>query len=235
MTIFAPEKLNNMDSPGTGQKIESGYLQKAISYDAYKLLISDLLSAGKTTGPIQSEAMVHYTQLNQQRMHRVEKTIQVMPEVAAQLLNIAQAQIWLVLTEAWCGDAAQSLPVIHALAELNPLISLRLLLRDENLELMDRYLTNGVSRSIPKLIAVDAATGDVLFTWGPRPATLQESFTGMRSEGLPFEVIKEELQRWYNQDKTVAVQQELAALLAGMPPAQAGGTSPDQATKKPKS
>lgn len=223
-----------MDSPGTGQKIESDYLQKAISYDAYKRLIDDLLIAGKTTGPIQSEAMVHYTQLNQQRMHRVEKTIQVIPEVAAQLLTVNQPQVWLVLTEAWCGDAAQSVPVMHALAELNPLISLRLLLRDENLELMDRYLTNGISRSIPRLIAVDAATSDVLFTWGPRPLVLQESFQGMRSEGLPLEVIKEELQRWYNQDKTVAVQHELAALVGGSG-AQAGGTSSDQATEKPKS
>src|SRR5580692_605838 len=146
MTIFAPEKLNNMDSPGTGQKIESGYLQKAISYDAYKRLLEDLLSAGKTTGPLQSEAMVHYAELNLQRMHRLEKTIQVLPAVATQMSGVDRSQIWLVLTEGWCGDAAQSLPVIHALAELNPLISLRLLLRDENLELMDRYLTNGVSR-----------------------------------------------------------------------------------------
>jgi Thioredoxin len=204
-----------MDSNGTGQKIESDYLQKAISYDAYKSLIDDLVNAGKATGPDQSEAMVHYTQLNQQRMHRVEKTIQVLPEVAAQLTSVNRAQVWLVLTESWCGDAAQSVPVIHALAKLNPLISLRLLLRDENLELMDRYLTNGVSRSIPKLIAVDALTSEVLFTWGPRPAALQESFEGMRSEGLPYQVIKEELQRWYNQNKTVMIQEEMAVLAAG--------------------
>jgi len=204
-----------MNSTGTGQKIESGYLQKAISYDAYKRLIDELVSAGKTTGPDQSGPMVHYTQLNQQRMHRVEKTIQVLPAVATQLLSVNRSRIWLVLTEAWCGDAAQSLPVIHALAELNPLISLRLLLRDENLELIDRYLTNGVSRSIPKLIGVDAVTSDVLFTWGPRPSALQESFEGMRSEGLPFDVIKEELQRWYNQNKTVMIEEELGALAAG--------------------
>jgi hypothetical protein len=215
MTTFAPEKLNNMYSPGTGQKIESGYLQKAISYDAYKRLLEDLLSAGKTTGPHQSESMVHYAQLNLQRMHRLEKTIQVLPAVATQLSSVDRPQTWLVLTEGWCGDAAQSLPVKNALAELNPLISLRLLLRDENLELMDRFLTNGVSRSIPRLIAVDAVTSEVLFTWGPRPAALQESFEGMRSEGLPFEVIKEEIQRWYNQNKTVAIEQELAALAAG--------------------
>jgi hypothetical protein len=206
-----------MSSPGTGQKIQSDYLEKAISYDAYKQLLDELLAEGKTTGSYQSADMIHFAQLNQQRMHRLDKTLELVPIVKQQMLSVNRPQTWLVLTEGWCGDAAQSLPVIHALAELNPLISLRLLLRDENLELMDRYLTNGVSRSIPKLIAVDTATGQELFTWGPRPAVLQESFEGMRSEGLPHEVIKEELQRWYNKNKTMMIQQEVAALAAAVP------------------
>lgn len=209
-----------MESKRTGRKVEPVYLEKAISYEAYKQLVDDLLAAGKATGPDSSEAMVHYSGLNQQRMHRLEKTIQVLPAVREQVSGIGKPQTWLVLTEGWCGDAAQSLPVMHALAVLNPLISLRLLLRDENLELMDRYLTNGVSRSISKLIGLDTATGEELFTWGPRPAALQASFLGMRGEGLPFNVIKEELQRWYNKDKTVTIQQELAGLAAGA----SGGT-----------
>jgi hypothetical protein len=156
--------------------------------------------------------MTHYSQLNVQRMHRVEKTIQILPEVKEGMLAVTRPQTWLVLTEGWCGDASQSLPVIKALADLNPNIRMRILLRDDNPELIDRYLTNGISRSIPKLIALDPATGAELFTWGPRPIALQESFYGMRSEGLPFDVIKEELQRWYNADKTVSIQRELAAL-----------------------
>jgi hypothetical protein len=202
-----------MDTPGTERIVEQSYLQKSIPYDAYRKLVEDLLAAGKATGPQQSEAMTHYSQLNVQRMHRVEKTIQILPEVKEQLLRVGRPQTWLVLTEGWCGDAAQSLPVMKALADLNPNIQLRTLLRDENPELMDRYLTNGVSRSIPRLIAVDPATGAELFTWGPRPAALQESFYGMRSEGLTYDLIKEELQRWYNNDKTVTIQRELAGLL----------------------
>jgi hypothetical protein len=201
-----------MDTPETHRKIEPEYLQKAITYEAYKQLLADLLAAGKATGPNQSEAMLHYSELNIQRMHRVEKTIELLPDVEQKMKRIVKPQVWLVLTEGWCGDAAQSVPVMKAVADLNPLISMRLLLRDENLELMDRYLTGGVSRSIPKLIGVDPATGEELFTWGPRPLALQESFLGMRSEGLAFDVIKEELQRWYNKGKTVAIQEELAML-----------------------
>lgn len=204
-----------MDTPGTGKKVELSYIQKSMTYEAYKKLVEDLLAQGKATGPLQSEAMIHYSELNMQRMHRVEKTIQILPEVKDQLLRVSRPQIWLVLSEGWCGDAAQSLPVMKALADLNPNIQLRVLLRDENPELMDRYLTNGISRSIPKLIAVDPPTGAELFTWGPRPTTLQESFYGMRSEGLTYDLIKEELQRWYNKDRTVVIQQELGALATG--------------------
>jgi UDP:flavonoid glycosyltransferase YjiC (YdhE family) len=212
MPILANEITSDMDMPRTERNVEQRYLQKSMTYEAYKQLVEDLLAAGKATGPQQSEGLVHYSQLNLQRMHRVEKTIQILPEVKEQLLRVSRPQIWLVLTEGWCGDAAQSLPVMKALADLNPNIQLRTLLRDENPELMDRYLTNGISRSIPRLIAVDPATGAELFNWGPRPAGLQETFYGMRSEGLPYEVIKEELQRWYNTDKTVTIQRELAAL-----------------------
>jgi len=194
--------------------VEAAYLQKAISYEAYVALIDQLVINGQTTGPDQSEAFIHYTALNQQRMHRWEKTIQLLPSVESALRGITLPQTWLVLTEAWCGDAAHSIPVLHALAALNPLITIRFIFRDENLELMDRYLTNGVSRSIPKLIALDTATHEELFTWGPRPAPLQAIFLKMREDGMAYAVIKEELQRWYNKDKSVTIQQEMVALAA---------------------
>ncbi len=193
------------------------WMDKALSYPAYLQLIESLLAEGKTTGPNQSEAFIHYTQLNSQRMHRVEKTVQLLPEAREKILAIDQPQTWLILTEGWCGDASQILPVVRALADLNPKIALKVLLRDENLELMDRYLTNGTSRSIPKIIGVDPATGKELFNWGPRPTALQEMFEGMRSEGLAFDVMKEELQRWYNKDKGVAIQKELVALTYNHP------------------
>jgi len=192
--------------------VEAEYLQKAISYEALVALFDELVAKGQTTGFDQSEAFVHYTVLNQQRMHRWEKTIQLLPSVESAMRSITLPQTWLVLTEAWCGDAAHIIPVLHTLAALNPLITLGFVFRDENPELMDRYLTNGVSRSIPKLIAVDTATLEELFTWGPRPAPLQEIFLKMRDEGMAYAAIKEELQRWYNKDKAVTIQQEMTAL-----------------------
>ena len=214
-----------MDAPIASRKIEPVYLEKAISYQAYTTLITDLLAQDRTTGPDQSAAMVHYTQLNQQRMHRLDKVIELLPEAATLIRSITLPQTWLVLTEAWCGDAAQSVPVMHALAALNPLIGLKFLLRDENPALMDRYLTNGVSRSIPKLIGIDTTTSEQLFVWGPRPAALQHIFLQMKAEGMEFHGIKEELQRWYNKDKTATIQQELSTAASSVAGASVGMTA----------
>ena len=214
-----------METSAAGRKIEPAYLAKAITYPAYTALIASLLAQDRTTGPDQSAAMVHFTQLNQQRMHRLEKVIELLPETVTLIRGISLPQTWLVLTEAWCGDAAQSVPVMHAVAALNPLIELKLLLRDENLGLMDQYLTNGVSRSIPKLIGVDTTTSEVLFVWGPRPAPLQEIFMRLKAEGMEFHQIKEELQRWYNKDKTATIQQELSTAASGVAGASVGMTA----------
>ncbi len=203
-----------MNTPGTRRKVDAAYLEKAMDYEFYVRMMDDLLAQGKTTGPNQSEDYIHYTQLSQQRMHRIEKTTILIPAVKETMLSVVRPQTWLILTEAWCGDAAQSLPVIKALAQLNPLITIRLLLRDENGGLMDQYLTNGVSRSIPKLIALDSVTREELFTWGPRPAVLQELFMKMKSEGIPHDQMVEEFQRWYNKDRTASIQTEVAGLAA---------------------
>jgi hypothetical protein len=203
-----------MSIPEESRRIDPAYLQKAISYEAYTTLIDELVAKGQTTGPDQSEAFIHYTALNQQRMRRWEKTIQLLPPVESAIRNVSLPQTWLVLTEAWCGDAAHSIPALHALAALNPLITLCFVFRDENPGLMDRYLTNGISRSIPKLIALDTATRDELFTWGPRPAPLQAIFMQLKEAGTPFAAIKEELQRWYNKDKSTTIQEEMAVLVA---------------------
>jgi hypothetical protein len=206
-----------MEMPVPQKSFGALYLEKAFTYREYLKLVEDLAAEGKATGPDQSEGYVHYSQLNIQRMHRLEKTTILLPEIKEQLLSIDRPQTWLVITEGWCGDAAQSLPVIQAMSMVNPLITLRLVLRDEHPGLIDHYLTNGISRSIPILIAMDTATHEELFVWGPRPAALQQLFMGMKSEGLSYDVIKEEVQRWYNKDKTISIQHDLTALVLAVP------------------
>ena len=93
------------------------------------------------------------------------------------------------------------------------MIDLRLVLRDDNDELMQQYLTNG-GKSIPKLIAVSADLNKELFTWGPRPATAQVEVKRLLDENGGFnEKVKEGIQIWYNNDKGISMQNELIDLL----------------------
>ncbi|WP_258000427.1 thioredoxin family protein [Bacillus sp. Marseille-P3661] len=86
----------------------------------------------------------------------------------------------ITLTADWCGDAALCVPVMQRLAEI-AMFETRFLIRDENLELMDQYLTNGTARSIPIFIIIDE-DGLELAVWGPRSPEVQQIVTEMRSK-----------------------------------------------------
>ena len=151
------------------KKIIENSLQKTISYKDYRALVGKLLAEGKSTGPEQSEDLTNYSMLNDRRMKRLDKTIKISEETVREFQRVTQPQTWLVLTEGWCGDAAQNLPVLNKIASISENIDLKIVLRDENLDLMDLFLTNG-GRSIPKLIALDK-NNNVIDSWGPRPNT----------------------------------------------------------------
>lgn len=183
-----------------------------MTYTEYIKLIDDLLMDGKTTGPNQSEAMFNYGKLNRQRMHRLEKTVKLNESVIEKARNVQRKMIWLIITEGWCGDAAQNIPTIEKIAAENEKIETRYVLRDENLELMDKYLTND-ARSIPKLIALDAETLEEIGTWGPRPQVAMDYFYNMQNQGLEKPEMMEKLQRWYLSDKEQTIQNEFEILL----------------------
>lgn len=187
------------------------YILKGMTYGVYLDLIRDLLTENKTTGPNQGDDLVEYTKLNLQRMERINKTLEVNPELQASVKAITHSQTWLCITEAWCGDAAQNLPLFQRLADMNPLITFKLVLRDENLELMDRYLTNG-GRAIPVVIGIQ--DGNEIWKWGPRPKDAQEMINAFKQHpDRTFEELKTALHTWYAKNKTHDQQQELIALL----------------------
>lgn len=197
----------------TVNKVDSLYVEEAMDYQQYKALIDGLLKEGKTTGTIYSgPEILEYAKLNATRMSRLEKTVILTPAMQESLSRLTAHQTWLVLTEGWCGDAAQSVPIFNAIANATDKITLRLLLRDENPDLMQQYLYEGKSKSIPRLIAVNDEMEE-LFVWGPRPATLQGLFVEMQEKKIPYAQVAEMLHTWYAKDRTISVQSELAALL----------------------
>lgn len=185
---------------------------KSISYQDYRNLMHQLTAEGKSTGSIQSEELTNYSLLNEARMKRLDKTIEIDDEVANEFQKIEEPQIWLVITESWCGDAAQSLPIINKMASLNDKIELKLVLRDENPELMDLFLTNN-SRSIPKVIIIDSEL-NVINTWGPRPSFATKMVNEYKEKNGSLDAqFKQDLQIWYNKDKGKNVQEDFVNLI----------------------
>lgn len=193
-------------------KFDQSIFENAYSFEGYKDLITKLLAENKTTGLDQSDAMINYTKLNVARLKRGEKHAKLSPEQIAQV-NKAKTQYWLLLTEAWCGDAAANLGIINELAKSSDTISLKIILRDENPAIMDAFLTNG-GKSIPKLILVDKNSMTDYATWGPRPAFLQNWLTeNKKTEALSKAELTEAFQKWYAKDKGQSTANEVIELI----------------------
>ncbi|GGK60612.1 thioredoxin family protein [Rufibacter glacialis] len=183
----------------------------SLPFEEYLTLVREAVAQGKSTGLDQSAFLA---QLNQDNLVIMERTFQtpLRPDLVDMVKALPRPQLWLVLTEGWCGDAAVHLPVLAALAQQSEQVELRTLLRTEHPAVMDAYLTNG-GKSIPKLIALDAQTLQPLGSWGPRPQVLQEFVLDLKKQELPLlEFIKKSLQH-SEENNGVALQAELLDLL----------------------
>jgi hypothetical protein len=116
----------------------------------------------------------------------------------------------LVLSEDWCGDAVNTVPVLARLAAEAGNLQLRLLARDENPELMDAHLT-GTTRSIPVVMALDPDFQEHGW-WGPRPSELQRWFneTGRSMEKAER---RKFIRRWYIEDRGSSTIREVLEML----------------------
>lgn len=195
--------------------ITSELLAGGFSYLQFVEFTEQLIQENRTTGANQSEEYLAYTRMSLQRMVRWNKTSKVSEALEQLLLQVNQPQVWLVITEAWCGDGAQSIPHLAKLADLNPLITLKIMFRDEHPELMDAYLTNG-NRSIPKLVAMTADLKQELFTWGPKPNYLLDLHAAFRQnpEGRSYSDFLEEVHLWYAKNKQKDLESEIYSLIS---------------------
>ncbi|MDX1671357.1 MAG: thioredoxin family protein [Balneolaceae bacterium] len=186
-------------------------IENAMSYREYRELIDDLLEKGKTTGPKQSEKMTEYTRMNVQRMNRLDRQVELNDSLTQKLERLDEEWIWVVLTEGWCGDAAQNVPVIAKMANASENVEVKLILRDEHPEIMDQYLTNG-TRSIPKLICLDADSLEEIGTWGPRPEEAQQMVYELKDKLEKKEWVQK-LHKWYADDKGETIQSDFEELI----------------------
>jgi hypothetical protein len=149
--------------------------------------------------------------LNHQRMRRIDKTYEPGNDIKDEIDKIKNYELWMVITENWCGDSAQNLPYIAKIASLNKNIDLRIILRDTNSDIMNYYLTNG-TRSIPKLVVFDGE-GKELFQWGSRPKKAHELVTRLKEQGFEKKYYQEKLHSWYARNRGNDIEKEILLLL----------------------
>jgi hypothetical protein len=193
-------------------QIESA-IKVALDYPSYMMLMQELVLKEMSTGVEQSEALANYTLLNNKRMQRLNKTLKIPSEIETSIKNDLRDIHFLVLSESWCGDAAQSLPMVSKIAECRANWSMSIISRDEHPVIMDAYLTNG-GRSIPKVLILDNNTLEVLADWGPRPTEATKMAAEYKEiHGSLDADFKQSLQLWYNKDKGQSTLQDFLVLL----------------------
>jgi thiol-disulfide isomerase/thioredoxin len=184
-----------------------------MDYSQYLELMEKVTKEGKSTAPEHNEDLAQFSKLNLSRTQRWHKKPDYSKEDFPAISNYDKPLVWLLITESWCGDAAHSCPIIAELAELNAEIDVKVVLRDQNLDLMDQFLTNG-GRSIPKLIMYDPENQEVKATWGPRPKDAAKLFADYKEDDSNFkDDLKTTLQKWYNKDKGVQTSSEIEAVM----------------------
>ncbi|MXV38490.1 thioredoxin family protein [Flavobacteriaceae bacterium Ap0902] len=177
------------------------YWNTAISLEQYMSdmkTVIDTESAGDLT---------KFYGINYQRMRRLEKKIALSPEETLEIKNIKKPLNLLIITEGWCGDAAQIIPVIKKMVDASDDLSFKLIYRDLNLDLMNQYLTNG-AQSIPIVLGMNMQ-GESRFRWGPRPIFGMDLLKQYKDGTLSKDDFAISLQKTYNKDKGQSIIHEL--------------------------
>ncbi len=190
------------------------YWNKGVSYADYKEIITEKAQKEKDSSDEEIREKAEYTHLNLSRIHRNDKTLVLESLILSRLKNINRKRHILVISEGWCGDAAQSVPVVNKLAENSDMLEMRVIFRDEDERLINRYLTNG-AQSIPIVIILDAENFEEIAHWGPRPEPLFPFLKKYKEnpETYTHDDFVLDLQNFYNKDKGHSVAEELINLL----------------------
>ena len=194
------------------QIIKDRINQKGTKYQDYlDKLIDDIIKADPDSLDEKGRKRFETKRLNLQRSARIMKTYRVSENLIEEIKKINEPQLWMVITENWCGDSAQNLPYLALMSEENPKIDFKIILRDSNPDIMDQYLTNG-TRSIPLLVAFDN-DGNELFKWGSRPKIIQEQFLKWKAEGIVSPELYEKLHLLYAKNKGQAIESDFLDIL----------------------
>ena len=110
---------------------------------------------------------------NQERFAENESRVVLDPETVRTFKSLPKQLRVLVLAEDWCGDVVANLPILGRLDKEVPTLDVRIFYRDQNLDLMERWLNQGKYQSIPVFAFFDENFRE-LGHWIERPASVTE-------------------------------------------------------------
>ena len=189
----------------------------AMTPETYGQAMLDWVEQQAHSGPEPKEKYAEYTRLNAARARRVAKTYRMSEDMATILdSGRTEGQHWVVITESWCGDAVQCLPLIRMWAERAE-VPLEVMLRDTGVPLIDDFRTRG-GRSIPMWVVAETS-GAVLGQWGPRPETARRMVLEHK-EALepkpPYAEFASQVQLWYARDRGREIEREAREMLTAI-------------------
>jgi len=190
------------------------YWERAVFYTDYKNIIKKRAEQNTDSLNERGKELIHYTDLNISRINRIEKTLVLSEDIISKLHGINQKINILVISEGWCGDAAQIVPVIHKMVENSDNLELKLFFRDEDESLINQYLTNG-GKAIPIVILLNAETFEEIAYWGPRPKACTPLLQRYKTdpENYTHDQFVLDIQNFYNHDKGQSIVNEIIEIL----------------------
>ena len=182
------------------------YFSNGITFETYHQNMIEEVESKRESNYAQ------YIPMNLQRSKRILKTFQLQDSLKVTLKKLNHKINWLVISEHWCGDASQIMPVIHSIANASEgKINLKIVYRDSS-ELINHHLTND-GKSIPKIVQLDEEF-NFLKEWGPRPILAQQLIEELKSKETALPEVIEKIHKWYADDKTGSTQKEIEELLS---------------------
>lgn len=189
--------------------------KNGLSYSQYIELTKDIISNPDRPKIYQDEKMLQYTKDNLGRMEKIATTLNIDSKLYNEMQQTKVKQIWVCITEPWCGDASQIVPGLFLIASCSPNVDFKILLRDSNAEVMDNYMTNG-GKSIPKLVVLKADSLEEISNWGPRPASIQKIVEEKKNDtSMSFGDKVRMIHGWYEQNNSSDLQEEFITIVKG--------------------
>lgn len=155
-----------------------------------------------------------YSKYNLERQQRVDQLWSMSDDFRIAVLPAPGPSTWLFITDDWCVDSAYSLPLIRDAVALREDLHLKILLKSDNLDILDQFLTNG-ARSIPKFIGL-GDDNEIQFEWGPQPEEIRLIRKRLMDAEAPGSEVSGTTVEWYADQGWLVVERELTQTLSAL-------------------